>query len=171
LGWKGGRAAQGVDNQVPDQYIYFMDHAPYHQVPSGDHSSPVPLGALNRPDIRPGSVAGVREKTGSDTEEKRSYLVCKICGNTITSEAEGIEINGSHEHTFMNPGGFVFRIGCFFDAAGCAILGVPTVDYTWFPGFSWSCVICSTCLTHLGWHYRSEGKGFFGLILDQLVRR
>jgi hypothetical protein len=145
LGRNGRGAARTVDNQAACQYIYSMEHAPLHPDSAGYPCPAVPLAALNRLDVRPGGETGAREKTAEDAEEKKSYLICKTCGNAITSEAEGIEINGSHEHTFMNPGGFVFRIGCFVDARGCVLLGVPTDDNTWFPGFSWSCVICSTC--------------------------
>lgn len=110
------------------------------------------------------------DEEGEEPEEPRS-LACKTCGIVITSQEHGIEVGGSHRHTFINPGGIVFRIGCFSMASGCYITGESTGEYTWFPGYVWCYVICSGCFSHLGWHYSTGDGGFFGLILDRLVMR
>ncbi|HPC42688.1 MAG TPA: cereblon family protein [Spirochaetota bacterium] len=131
----------------------------------------VPFAALQQVDDRSFSTTEIRDVPDHETDWGKKNILCKTCGNPITSDEAGIAMNGSHEHTFMNPRGMVFRIGCFSKAAGCFIVGSPTDEYTWFPGFAWCCVICARCQSHLGWHYRSGGSGFFGLILDQLVRQ
>ncbi len=70
----------------------------------------------------------------------------------------------------MNPGGFVYRIGCFGEALGCFLVGPSSTEYPWFPGFVWRCAHCAGCGVQLGWQFRSPGEaGFFGLILDRLV--
>lgn len=79
-------------------------------------------------------------------------------------------ISGSHAHTFANPMGSVFRIGCFQAADGCGDAGTLSSEFTWFAGFAWRVAFCRTCLTHLGWHFLSSaGNGFYGLILERLV--
>jgi len=130
-----------------------------------------PLMALQLVDGRSCASAEVREVPDHETDKSKKNILCKTCGNPITSDDAGIAMNGSHEHTFMNPRGMVFRIGCFSKAAGCYIVGSPTDEYTWFPGFVWCYVVCAGCQSHLGWHYQSGGSSFFGLILDQLVRQ
>jgi hypothetical protein len=130
----------------------------------------VPMGALQRFDDRLGVDTINKEEAGDGFDTQKKHILCKNCGNLITSDADSIVVNGSHDHTFVNPMGLQFHIGCFSNAGGCRITGVPTAEYTWFPGFAWSYVVCSGCHTHLGWHYQSGGGGFFGLILDQLVR-
>ncbi|OHD66798.1 MAG: hypothetical protein A2176_10015 [Spirochaetes bacterium RBG_13_51_14] len=135
------------------------------------HPAAPPLTALKQVDTRLVEDIRRKEEAGDETGEERMYLLCKTCGNAITSESYCMEVNGSHRHTFMNPRGIVFNIGCFSSAGGCLIIGVPTTEYTWFPGFTWCCVICSQCLSHLGWRYQSGSGGFFGLILDQLSRQ
>jgi hypothetical protein len=130
----------------------------------------IPMGALQQFDDRRRADAVHKEEAGDKIDEHKKHILCKTCGNFITSDADSITVNGSHDHTFVNPMGLKFHIGCFSNAGGCRIMGVPTDEYTWFPGFAWSYVICSGCQTHLGWHYQSGGGGFFGLILDQLVR-
>ncbi len=106
-----------------------------------------------------------------DTEKKEEkYLLCKQCENKITLPNQRIEVAGEFEHTFLNPGGYVFRIGCFQSADGCISMGVPTSEWTWFEGFEWQVAICRQCNIHLGWFYRSQqDQNFFGLIQDLLV--
>jgi len=103
-------------------------------------------------------------------EQEEKYLLCKFCENKITLPNNKIEVGGEFEHTFLNPGGHVFRIGCFFEAEGCIALGVPTSEWTWFDGFEWQVALCKQCNSHLGWFYRSRDEiNFFGLIVDLLI--
>lgn len=110
-------------------------------------------------------------KTKDQPEEREEkYILCKHCENKITLPNKQIEVGGDFEHTFLNPGAHVFRIGCFFEAEGCSAVGVPTVEWTWFDGFEWQVAICNQCNSHLGWFYRSrDERNFFGLILDLLI--
>jgi hypothetical protein len=96
-------------------------------------------------------------------------LLCLACGHPITSLRERIAAEGAHQHTFTNPGGYVFRIGCFGRAPGCLQAGQPTLEHTWFPGYAWLYALCGGCRTHLGWVFRSGQSAFFGLILDRLL--
>ena len=102
------------------------------------------------------------------TDDNKKFLICKVCQNTITAHEAVVQINGSHRHKFINPGGVVYRVGCFQSAPGCLVLGVPTREFTWFPGYSWSYAVCSNCNIHMGWSYQSEGGGFFGLVIENL---
>lgn len=102
-----------------------------------------------------------------DWDEK---FLCKACNQIITSPRERIEVNGSHAHTFVNPSGILFEIGCFRIAVGCAYVGYPTREWSWFTGYSWRVVVCGLCLTHLGWLYTGETfDSFYGLILNRLT--
>ncbi len=101
--------------------------------------------------------------------EEEGMIVCKACGNRITTIESIITVDGSHRHVFTNPEGLTFEIGCFSSAEGCLVSGIPTLQYTWFAGFSWNYAHCSACLVHLGWFYQKIDKSFFGLILDRIV--
>jgi hypothetical protein len=117
----------------------------------------------------------------SDTGAARdAALVCRACGHAVTHPRHRIEVQGHHQHRFMNPGGFVYEIGCFTDAVGCVNVGPPSLEYPWFAGHVWRCAHCAGCGMQLGWHFRAfagagagpaaggQGSGFFGLILDRL---
>jgi len=62
------------------------------------------------------------EKPEGATEEER-WLRCAACGARITPERARIDVNGSHEHSFMNPSGlrFVVSAGMAIDGSGMAV--------------------------------------------------
>ena len=95
-------------------------------------------------------------------------LRCLACDHRITDDAYRIEMAGSHEHTFVNPGGFAFHIGCFVAAPGCVHLGSTETAFSWFPGWTWQLAACARCRAHLGWIYRNAGEQFHGLVLAAL---
>lgn len=112
----------------------------------------------------------VEEEKSEDTDpESKKYIVCKQCLQPITSSDERINRDGSHRHTFANPNGQVFDIGCFRNAFGCGYAGQPSDEFTWFSGYFWRVCVCGMCLTHLGWLFVSGGDNFHGLILDRLI--
>lgn len=95
---------------------------------------------------------------------------CAACGHPITTASQRISVAGAHQHTRLNPHGYVFLFGCFRAAPGCAVAGVPTEEDTWFPGHRWSHALCGACGAHLGWRFDGAGaESFFGLVLERLV--
>ena len=97
-------------------------------------------------------------------------LVCAVCGHRISDDDCRIEKQGAHEHTFVNPAGFDYRIGCFNAAPGCAHLGPTESAFSWFPGWTWQVAACAQCRAHVGWIYRNSGEQFHGLIVAALRR-
>jgi len=124
---------------------------------------------LFRQDMEGSEISKVFEGEAKEPEEERK-LLCRSCLLVITSRDERIDFQGSHEHTFANPHGLVYRFGCFLSAVGCRHTGVPSDDFTWFPGFKWRVALCGFCLTHLGWLFMKNTEGsFHGLIVDRLI--
>ncbi|WP_457575308.1 cereblon family protein [Desulfomarina sp.] len=111
--------------------------------------------------------ASVGDK-GETEERKEKALFCRPCGYGITGKREAIEVNGAHEHTFFNPAGVVFHLGCFRIAPGCVQAGPATSEFTWFKGYIWRFALCGNCGVHLGWQYQQDESRFFGLILALL---
>jgi hypothetical protein len=104
-----------------------------------------------------------------EPSKQARYIICRQCGQRLTRPSERIAVNGSHTHTFANPSGLVFEIGCFNMATGCAFIGPPSMEFPWFTGYTWQIAICSTCQTHLGWLFLGQNsQQFFGFILDRL---
>ena len=103
-----------------------------------------------------------------EEEQEDENLFCFICSQIITQTRNRISVEGAHKHTFTNPGGYRFEIGCFREAPGCEQTGEGTDFYSWFDGFTWRYAVCRSCRVHLGWVYRGSGT-FFGLVLNRLL--
>ena len=113
----------------------------------------------------------IEDDPKDDSVDPEKAVVCRQCRSIVTKPDEAIGIQGSHRHTFANPQGIVFEIGCFRFAQGCAFVGPLTEEFSWFKGFLWRVALCSTCMAHLGWLYLSpSGDSFYGLILDRLIQ-
>lgn len=106
-----------------------------------------------------------RTDTGTPSDDA---LRCAACGHRITDRAYRSEQGGAHEHTFVNPAGYAFRIGCFVTAPGCAHVGATSEAFSWFPGWRWQIAVCGRCHTHVGWIFRLAGDQFHALILAAL---
>ena len=116
-----------------------------------------------------GPTAIEEEAPGVESEEQE-FIFCRQCRQVITKPDERISRQGAHRHTFANPHGLVFEIGCFRNIQGCGYAGEQTDEFTWFPGYHWRVCFCGMCLTHLGWVFNSKaGDIFHGLIVDRLI--
>jgi len=95
---------------------------------------------------------------------------CAYCKTVITYQGNAESMAGKHVHHFTNPGGFEFTIGCY-RKAWCRIVGVPTLEWSWFNGHSWQYALCNQCQEHLGWFFQNtqDKTSFYGLILDRLI--
>ncbi len=123
---------------------------------------------LQRTPDRPADVRKP-ETREAPRDDAGSVLVCAACLQAVTSTSARIEMSGSHAHTFSNPHGLVFHIGCFAMAPGCGAASEPSTHHTWFPGYAWQIGVCRGCGEHLGWLFCSGDSRFHGLIFDRLA--
>jgi hypothetical protein len=98
-------------------------------------------------------------------------LLCARCAHPVTAGGWAREVAGRHDHSFVNPHGYLFRIGCFRLAPGCVPQGEELGEYTWFPGYRWQIAHCGGCDTHLGWGFAGSDDRFHGLVLECLVQQ
>jgi len=114
--------------------------------------------------------------TVTDTKQQEDaqigkFILCRECLQVITDPCQKIMVHGSHMHTFANPNGIVFDIGCYRSAIGCGYVGQPTLEFSWFKGYMWRISVCSACLTHLGWLFiAADQNSFLGLIQNRLIQ-
>jgi hypothetical protein len=114
-----------------------------------------------------GAGAATRASMAKQAAKPDRPLRCHACGHVITTAAARRAVNGAHEYERTNPAGYRYRFGCFSQAPGCACMGLPSDEHSWFAGCSWRFAICAACGEHLGWGF-SGADDFFGLILDRL---
>ena len=111
-------------------------------------------------------VSGREEDNQHKNDEQP--LFCRQCGAEVTKDSLRISRNEKHQHTFFNPAGIVYEIGCFRDAPGCLVRGTSSDEFSWFAGYNWQLGLCVSCLIHLGWFFSSGDDAFFGLIANRL---
>lgn len=132
---------------------------------------PGPLRFLK--ETKPGRLPGGQRQPSEDPDPEVSdgepFIRCRECLFPVTRDEDRISVNGAHSHTFANPAGIVYTIGCFSTADGCGAVGPSSGEFTWFSGHRWRVAICRKCMSHLGWHFTSGSAGFWGLILDHLI--
>jgi hypothetical protein len=104
----------------------------------------------------------------SSTDDDDDAVRCIACDHALTSRDLRCEQAGAHEHTFVNPAGFMHHIACFAAAPGCSYLGDPQVAFSWFPGWSWQIATCGRCRAHVGWLFRCSPDQFHGLIVNAI---
>lgn len=108
----------------------------------------------------------------SPRREPEGRVCCAACAHTVTRPRARIDVQGSHQHRFLNPMGIPYEIACYGEAPGCFQLGEATEEHTWFPGYAWRVALCGSCQIHLGWGFGSrEGGHFFALIVERLITR
>jgi hypothetical protein len=119
----------------------------------------------------PSGAAPSADVDDSTDDKPQRIIVCASCGMRITDAETRIEISGRHQHTCVNPAGYVYRIGCFARAAGCIGQGEWSDYHSWFKGYYWQIACCGRCSIHLGWGFTGEGPDFHGLIVDRIEER
>jgi len=137
-------------------------------LPDVSPASPHAFHLLREPaDPESGQVIELDEQD-EELRDEQPVIICRACRHAITTGDQRLEVSGSHRHTFFNPAGIVYEIGCFARAAGCSLAGETSGEFSWFPGYLWRIAICGGCGTHLGWRFQSADSAFYGLILPKL---
>lgn len=102
-------------------------------------------------------------------ERDDPMILCRSCRCPVTHPEFKILRENRFSHTFANPYGHVFEIGCFSRAEGCVKASGESDEFPWFPGYLWAVGACRQCGAQLGWIFSSGRDTFYGLILDQLI--
>ena len=131
----------------------------------------IPTVAFKSPPQRPpesGASPVSQPATDLEDEDPRS-ICCRACDEAITAPNYQISVNGAHLHTFANPLGIVFEIGCFSRVRAVGYVGPETDEFTWFKGYRWRIALCGRCQVHLGWRFAAGPvEEFHALIVDRL---
>lgn len=117
-----------------------------------------------------GPSADATESQGNPlrVQEPTRWLECLYCNQKITRTSDRVQVDGKHLHSFINPAGVIYRIGCFGSATGVVEVGEQSDVFTWFAGHVWRVALCVGCEQHLGWGFHAGESQFYGLVLAQL---
>jgi len=123
-------------------------------------------------------------------ESSTDHMLCRRCGKDITASKDFTSVptvkalrqrndtilmqNNTLIQLFENPEGARFEVIATKNA-NVKTFGEAVEEYSWFPGFSWTIVLCPSCGWHLGWKFEPKDEdtdeifSFFGLILSNLI--
>ena len=109
------------------------------------------------------------KSSDDDTHKNRRYH-CAHCGAFITESGALLTVNHASEHSYVNPAGVRCHFMTFAHCDNVLVDRELYLEHSWFPGYGWRFLVCSTCYQHLGWKYDAvaeavEPEGFFGVLL------
>ncbi|CAH1784300.1 unnamed protein product, partial [Owenia fusiformis] len=91
--------------------------------------------------------------------QRCTILCCKDCGRQITNKKEvfSMTLQGPMA-AYVNPGGHVHETLTVYKAQNLSMVGGPSTEHSWFPGYAWTIVQCAHCHTHMGWKFTATKK-------------
>lgn len=108
----------------------------------------------------------------------KSPFALQTWNDTLLSHSSFLSLESKNDSELLatlqllrNPHGSMFEIITVQHANLLLLNNTKSLQDTWFPNFMWIIGVCPHCFNHLGWFFESikEERGFFALILDQLV--
>ena len=113
-----------------------------------------PLELLKTKDDRSSASSDPESTTGQYPDSSRSTLRCAACETVVADERDVFSMSAEGPvGAFVNPAGFLHEIVTVRAAVGLRLMGHAVEKDSWFAGYSWTIVICASCMAHLGWRF------------------
>merc|ERR1711971_477076 len=91
--------------------------------------------------------------------EQCRVLVCRRCGKQLGDQQHIFSMSKEGpQGAFVNPGGHVHETLTLHKAKNLRLVGEPSTQYSWFPGYAWTIVECSGCWAHIGWKFTASSS-------------
>jgi len=91
--------------------------------------------------------------------EQCQVLVCRRCGKQLGDQQHIFSMSKEGpQGAFVNPGGHVHETLTLHKAKNLRLIGDPSTQYSWFPGYAWTIVECSGCWAHIGWKFTATSS-------------
>ncbi|XP_070558131.1 protein cereblon-like isoform X2 [Ptychodera flava] len=107
--------------------------------------------------------------------KKCTVLCCKECHQQIAKKSDvfSMSLDGPMA-AYVNPGGYVHETLTCYRAQGLNLIGRPSTENSWFPGYAWTICQCRGCASHMGWKFTSHKKKlkpekFWGICRSSLI--
>lgn len=106
---------------------------------------------------------------------KYSILCCRECNQQVADKCDVFSL--SYEGplaAYVNPGGHVHETLTVYKVHNLHLIGRPSTEHSWFPGYAWTIAQCKNCTAHMGWKFTArrkelEPQKFWGLCRASLV--
>jgi len=86
--------------------------------------------------------------------EMSKVLVCRRCGEQVADQSDIFSMSKEGpQGAYVNAHGAVHETLTVYKAKNLRLLGQPSTEYSWFPGYSWTITECGGCGDHTGWKF------------------
>ncbi|KAG6705987.1 hypothetical protein I3843_07G198300 [Carya illinoinensis] len=138
-------------------------------------ASKIPVSESTRQELL--EIDGISYRLRREIEllESVNLIQCKNCQTVIARRSDMLVMSCEGPlGAYVNPHGYVHEIMTLYRANGLALRGRPHLEYSWFPGYSWTITNCATCETQMGWLFTATNKLlkprlFWGIRSSQLA--
>ncbi|KFD57110.1 hypothetical protein M514_01995 [Trichuris suis] len=89
--------------------------------------------------------------------KRLTNICCRDCNADVGSVSDMFSMNKEGPMgIFVNSRGVAHEIVTLRNLRGVFCFGRPASEMTWFKGYQWTILLCSSCTTHLGWKFTAE---------------
>lgn len=86
-------------------------------------------------------------------------LVCRRCSKQLGDQQNIFSMSKEGpQGAFVNPNGHVHETLTLYKAKNLRLVGQPSTEYSWFPGYAWTITECLGCSNHIGWKFTSTNS-------------
>ncbi|KAK9027080.1 hypothetical protein V6N11_066926 [Hibiscus sabdariffa] len=164
--WKQVVGAPSMDGFVnkPDLLSFYI-------------ASKIPVSDPTRQELL--EIDGISYRLRREIEllERLDCVRCKICKTVIARRSDMLVMSADGPlGAYVNSYGYVHEVMTFREAKGLALRSRPHEEYSWFPGYAWTIINCTTCETQMGWLFTATNeklkpKSFWALaLLNEKIR-
>ncbi|XP_013197741.2 protein cereblon [Amyelois transitella] len=108
---------------------------------------------------------------------QKSLLCCSSCVGEIAHREHMFAMSSDGVHSnYTNLGGYMHDIVTVSQAHNTELSGAPSAEYSWFPGYTWTILLCANCMAHVGWRFDAMKRNlrpqqFYGLCRNYVQPR
>ncbi|KAJ4822785.1 hypothetical protein Tsubulata_020512 [Turnera subulata] len=138
-------------------------------------ASKIPVSASTRQELLEIDGISYRLRREIGLLESLDLIQCKNCRSVIARRSDMLVMSTEGPlGAYVNPHGFVHEVMTLNKANGLVLIGRPSAEYSWFPGYAWTIANCSTCERQIGWRFTATKKklkpqSFWGIRSSQVA--
>lgn len=138
-------------------------------------ASKIPISESKRQELLEIDGTSYRLRREIELLESFDKIQCKSCQTLIGRRRDMLIMSSDGPlSAYANPHGFVHEVMTLLKTNGVGVAGPPVKEFSWFPGYAWSIAECTTCGTHMGWHFsatrkKTRPRSFWGIRSSQVL--
>ncbi|XP_022102468.1 LOW QUALITY PROTEIN: protein cereblon-like [Acanthaster planci] len=144
---------------------WYEDSVKFHTLPSNPSgfsfwvASNLPLNDTQRLKLLEINCPVQRLRLELDTLRKCTMLNCTRCGLDIANKSDvfSMSLDGPMA-AYVNPAGYVHDTLTLYRAHNLNLVGRPSQENSWFPGYAWTILQCRHCDGHMGWKFTAAKR-------------